>query len=156
MDRVKLNFGATIITEHPFTPDAMQQLLAEAKAMILAEEKLLAKGTEPEEWDSEENKAKYLKPVPKTAGNAVQPERQKEIFSEEDTPGLKRRSTKMANLVEAMMMNSVTAATLEGGEKNSSVKKQKNGVNGISRNGETDSTRKEDLDMTTSRTCVIL
>ena len=113
MDRVKLNFGATIITEHPFTDEAMEQLLVEARAMILAESKLLAKGDEPEDWDSEQNKAKYLKPVPKTANNS--PERQRPPNNDNDDytpPGLKRRGTKIANLVEAMMLNSVAGTSL--------------------------------------------
>ena len=64
MNRVKLNFGATIITEHPFTQDAIVQLMEEAQQMIKDEERRIAAGTDPEDWDSEENKAKYLKPVP--------------------------------------------------------------------------------------------
>ena len=115
VDRIKLNFGATIITEHPFTRGAMEQLVAEARAMIQSERVLLAKGAEPEDWDAAENKAKYLRPVPKMSDKAGgdaddrgQRKREEVDSDEHLLPGLKRRSTKMANLVEAMMLNSVT------------------------------------------------
>jgi hypothetical protein len=120
VDRIKLNFGATIITEHPFTRGALQQLVAEARAMIRAEQQSLAAGLEPEDWDAAENKAKYLRPVPKTVGEEGEErdndrvgERAMGKEGEEVLPGLKRRETKMANLVEAMMLESVSSPVTE-------------------------------------------
>ena len=107
VDKVKLNFGATIITEHPFTPGAIQQLMFEAEAMIAEEEKKLAAGGDPEDWDSDENKAKYLKPVPKTQATTAM-EKFIEKFLPDDAPGRKRqKSNKMANLVEMMMKTEI-------------------------------------------------
>ena len=53
---MKLNFGATVINEHPFTEEAVFVLIQEASQMILDEQARLAQGHDPEEWDSEENK----------------------------------------------------------------------------------------------------
>ena len=103
VDRVKLNFGATIIHEHPFTPDAIQKLLKEARTMIAAEEKKLAAGADPEEWDSEENKSKYLKPVPVTANNINKFKEFRDKLSIQELANLRKRPSKVENLVEMML-----------------------------------------------------
>jgi hypothetical protein len=100
VNRVKLNFGATIITEHPFTQEAITQLMEEAQQMIKDEERRLAAGTDPEDWDSEENKAKYLKPVPQTKDGKKSMEKFREK-AELEVIGHKQ-TRKMANLVELM------------------------------------------------------
>ena len=161
VDRIKLNFGATIITEHPFTVGAMEQLMAEARTMIQTEKRILAAGNEPEDWDAAENKAKYLRPVPKlpdqSTDNAEQKryERKREDIGDDETilPGLKRRSTKMANLVEAMMLNSVSNPA--EGERTESEKARPNGSGDFKYNGQQ---KEHEVKGTveTSRTCEIL
>ena len=59
VSRVKLNFGATVINEHPFTEEAICMLIQDASQMILEEQERLTMGQDPEEWDSEENKVIY-------------------------------------------------------------------------------------------------
>lgn len=54
--RVKLDFSATVINEHPFTEEAICELIQEASQMIQEEEDRIAQGGDPEEWDSNENK----------------------------------------------------------------------------------------------------
>ena len=58
VSRVKLNFGASIINEHPFTEEAICILIQDASQMIMQEQERLAMGEGPEEWDSEENKVR--------------------------------------------------------------------------------------------------
>ncbi|KAK2182755.1 hypothetical protein NP493_337g00013 [Ridgeia piscesae] len=101
--RVKLNFDATIITDHPFTPEMVKQLLTTAEEMITEEERQVSNGADPEDWDSAENKGKYLRPLPITE-KAVERFREKlNPSSGSEVPGLRRKTHKMANLVELMM-----------------------------------------------------
>ena len=69
--------------------------------MIEDEERHLASGSDPEDWDSEENKAKYLKPLPqmKPGRNAMSK------FRETAELELVKQKTgeRMANLVELMI-----------------------------------------------------
>ena len=58
VSRVKLNFGASIVNEHPFTEEAICILIQDASQMIMQEQERLAMGEDPEEWDSEENKVR--------------------------------------------------------------------------------------------------
>ena len=58
VSRVKLNFGASLINEHPFTEEAICILIQDASQMIMQEQERLAMGEDPEEWDSEENKVR--------------------------------------------------------------------------------------------------
>lgn len=100
VDRVKLNFGATIIKEHPFTPDAIHELVEEAKGMIAAEKKSLSKGVDPEEWDTDENKAKYLKPVPITASNINKFKEFRDKFSEDELAKFSHRNRDRSGRIE--------------------------------------------------------
>ena len=59
VNRVKLNFGATVINEHLFTEEAIFVLIQDASQMIMEEQERLAMGQDPEEWDSEENKVHF-------------------------------------------------------------------------------------------------
>ena len=100
---MKLNFDATIITDHPFTPEMVKQLLTTAEEMITEEERQVSNGADPEDWDSAENKGKYLRPLPITE-KAVERFREKlNPSTGSEVPGLRRKTHKMANLVELMM-----------------------------------------------------
>ena len=101
--RVKLNFDATIITDHPFTPEMVQKLLTTAMEMIAEEDLQIAKGDEPEDWDCVENKGKYLRPLPITEKVVKRFREKLNPSTVSDTPGLRRRTHTMANLVELMV-----------------------------------------------------
>ena len=94
--------------------------------MIAEEEKKLAAGGDPEDWDSDENKAKYLKPVPKTQATTAM-EKFIEKFLPDDAPGRKRKNNKMANLVEMMMKTDIekkspsAASTPSKGQSNKTI-----------------------------------
>lgn len=61
VDRIKMEFGATIVREHPFTDEAVQKLLQEAHELIAEEEKSLAEG---KDFKDEKD---FLKPLPSVA-----------------------------------------------------------------------------------------
>ena len=100
---MKLNFDATIITDHPFTPELIQQLLMTAEEMIAEEKRQLLNGADPEDWDSAENKSKYLRPLPITEKAVERFHKKLNPSRGSETPGLRRQTNKMANLVELMM-----------------------------------------------------
>jgi len=73
----------------------------EAEEMIAEEMQHLELGGDPEAWDHEENKAKYLRPVPKIDEDMVCHERFVNNMGPDEAE--KRRIPRMANLVEVMM-----------------------------------------------------
>ncbi|XP_074655144.1 uncharacterized protein LOC141908822 [Tubulanus polymorphus] len=64
VDRIQMEFGATIIEEHPFSKSAVKELLVHAKRMLEEESQTIADGKDIEEWTLRKNKQKYLRPVP--------------------------------------------------------------------------------------------
>lgn len=66
LDRVALDFGATCITEHPFTPLVVQLLVDDARRLIAEEEAAVHDGSDMHSTDK--HVLKYLKPIPDVGG----------------------------------------------------------------------------------------
>ena len=64
VDRVQLEFGATVIHDHPFTEKACTVLIEDAVKLIGEERATVADGQRVPQWTRKENKCKYLRPVP--------------------------------------------------------------------------------------------
>ena len=116
---MKLNFGATVITQHPFTKEAMEELIEEAKVMISEEEQNLASGGDAEgDWDSEQNKSKYLKPVPRS--DTMDKKLQQPLS--EASSSTRKKPAKMVNVVEMMMNKSLERVKSPGRVKGEGVR----------------------------------
>ncbi|XP_064628155.1 uncharacterized protein LOC135487894 isoform X2 [Lineus longissimus] len=100
VDRVQLEFGATVISEHPFTKQAVESLIGEALTMLKDEKKRVAEGKDLEEWTKKENKGKYLRPVPDPV---IESASDIEVTQQED---LIRRFPVEENLVKEATRNS--------------------------------------------------
>lgn len=108
---VRLNFGATIITKDPFTKEAIEELINEAKLMIAEEERNLAAGGDPEDWDSEQNKSKYLKPVPRASTNQAFKKLKQHLNPSPVTFNpARKKPAKMVNVVEMMMLKAAESS----------------------------------------------
>ncbi len=130
VNRVKFNFGATVIVNHPFEKDAVDILLANARKMIIEEEKKKAAGEDIEDWNKKDNKIKYLKPIPHT----------KQSVSKSD----KKEDQNMAEVVDLICHMDVRTKTKNKGDKKELLP--------------ADATGKPDkkAGATVSRTCVIV
>lgn len=92
VDRVQLEFGATIINDHPFTEKACSVLIEDAIRLIQEDADKVAQGTHIEQWTRQENKGKYLRPVPVVVQSPSNSKSNISKSSPMSTPSRKSRS----------------------------------------------------------------
>ena len=138
VNRVQLDFGATIINEHPITEGDVQILVSDAKSMIAEENEAIAQGRDPH--DLHFDTSRLFRPLPGASRSDDQDSSWKTRVKD------KRVSqTAKTNRMTRVVMDSVEA-DLKGKKKNSTKNAKKSQQKSVTTEG----------GQNQSRSCVVL